>query len=220
MSTTASSQAARRLSFYRFEDLRPFSNELPAYKSYLQLVLKARSAARTFNVFARALRRFRCFRQVRSAALNELQSIYDHVAFGLQMPKLPVRMPLRKRAYNRGAAVTYNTGRYEIRVWVLHGPHKKKHHEWQPADIGVTAPPYLSEVLLHEIAHIHQWFFTGVSDHEHGFVRSYEIVEEVLLGFGFSPLLRDEFRFTGCPPGSVASKWQGSARQQGPKNSI
>ncbi|MBJ7327894.1 MAG: hypothetical protein JHC52_11195 [Chthoniobacterales bacterium] len=197
----------------RRASLRPFSNQLAAYTAYLMVVQKARSTARTFNALAGALRRFPSFRTARLAATNELQHIYDHVAFGLRLPKLPVRLPLRKRSYNRGAAVTYSNGRFEIRVWVFHSPPKKKHHEWQPADIGISTPPCVCEVLLHEIAHIHQTYFTPVSDHEHGFVRSYEIVEEVFLGFGFGPLLPDKLRFAGCPPGAFAASLLGTSRQ-------
>lgn len=215
MSTSIAPQAVHPLSFYRVEDLRPFSPQLPSYTAYCLLVQKARSAAKTFYGLACALRRFDVCRAARRAAQGELQSIYDHVAFGLRLPKLPVRLPLRKRPYIRGAAVTYNNGRYEIRVWVLHAPPKKRHDQWQAADLGITTPSYLSEVLLHEIAHIHQSFSTGVSDHGQGFIASYLAVESVFLGFGFGPLLESKFRFTGCPPESEAAKLQGTTRPQG-----
>jgi hypothetical protein len=197
------------------EDLRPFSPELPAYTAYGLLVQRARLAAKTFDGLAWAIRRFAACRAARLAAQGELQRVYDHVAFGLRLPRLPVRLPLRKRPYNRGAAVTYSDGRYEIRVWVLHAPPKKRHDQWQPADLGITSPYYLSEVLLHEIAHIRQSFSTGASDHGQGFVHSYLVVESVFLGFGFGPLLPSKFRFTGCPPESEAAKLQGTPRPAG-----
>ncbi|MFM7374320.1 MAG: hypothetical protein ACKO39_04115 [Chthoniobacterales bacterium] len=213
MNTTASSQAAHQLSFYRFEDLRPFSNELTAYALYALQIRRLRAASANMGAMARALKKSSPLRAARSAAQSELQRVYDHVAFGLRMPKLPVRLPLRKRLYRGGAAVIRGNDPQEIRIFPLAGSSRKNRRKWQPADVGVIVPSFICEILLHEIAHVHQGFFTGQWDHEHGFARSYHVVEEVFLGFGFGPLLPREYRFAGCPPGSFAASLQGTPRQ-------
>jgi len=204
--------AHRPTVFYHQHDLRPFSNQLAAYTLYAQSFIKLRSKSRSLRSMSRALESNARMRLGRNAARLELQSVYDHIAFGLRMPRLPVRLPLRKRPYNRGAAVTYSDGRHEIRLYAFHGPEKTARHHWQPLDIGISRPPLMCEVLLHEIAHLHQGFFTGQGDHEQGFVQSYLVIEEIFLGFGFGPLLPSQLRFAGCPPGSEASELQGTPR--------
>ena len=198
--------------FYHQRDLRPFSNRLAAYTSYAQSFIELRAKSRSLRSMSRALESNARMRLGRAAAQLELQSIYDHIAFGLRMPRLPVRLPLRKRPCNRGAAVTYTNGRHEIRLYAFHGPHKKCRSDWQPADIGISLPPFMCEVLLHETAHIHHGFFTGQGNHEQGFVQSYLVIEEIFLGFGFGPLLPSQLRFAGCPPGSEASKLHATPR--------
>jgi hypothetical protein len=200
--------------FYHQDDLRPFSNQLAAYTLYAQLFIELRFQSRSLRAMGRALENNTRLRLGRAAAQLELQSIYDHIAFGLRMPRLPVRLPLRKRPYKRGAAVTYRNGRHEIRLYAFHGPEKKARHNWQPMDIGISRPPLMCEVLLHEIAHIHQGFFTGQWDHEEGFVQSYLVIEEIMHGFGFAPLLPERLRLCGCPVNSVGARLQGTKRPQ------
>lgn len=214
MNTIHRPNARRTTGFYHQDDLRPFSNRLAAYTLYAQSFIELRSKSRSLRSMGRALETNARLRLGRAAAQLELQSVYDHIAFGLRMPRLPVRLPLRKRPYNRGAAVTYRNGRHEIRLYAFHGTHQKARHNWQPADIGVSLPPLMCEVLLHEIAHIHQGFFTGQWDHEEGFVQSYLVIEEIMHGFGFGPLLPAPLRFSGCPPHSQAAKLQGTKRPQ------
>lgn len=197
---------------YRHGELRPFSNRLFDYTVYALRVRTLREKSRDFEEMTRALREDEKLHSSRLAAQTELQHIYDHIAFGLRLPRLPVRLPLRKRAYTRGAAVTYGNAKEEIRLYFLQAPHGKPRPEWKPTDLKIVLPSYLCEVFLHEIAHIHQRHFTGHSDHEQGFVDSYHAIEAVMLGFGFGPLLRSDFRFSGCPPNSKANELKGTPR--------
>lgn len=160
-----------------------------------------------------ALKHDRQFRRARAAARLELQRIYGHVAFGLRLPKLPVRLPLRKTVRKGGMAMVRANAPWEIRLYPFGAMTRKNRREWLPADVGVVRPSGMCEVLLHEIGHIHQGVFTGEWDHEHGFVRSYLIVERVMLGFGFGPLLPDALRFAGCPPRSCGALLEGTPRQ-------
>ena len=56
--------------------------------------------------------------------------------------------------------------------------------------------------------------FGGVSDHEHSFVQSYLAIEQVMLGFGFGPLLFQELRFAGCGVGTFATSLYATPRPQ------
>jgi hypothetical protein len=69
-------------------------------------------------------------------------------------------------------------------------------------------------VRASQLSHVHQLHFEHTGDHEHSFVRSYVGVEEVMLGFGFGPLLPQRLRLMGCPPGSYAGSMQGTPRPQ------
>lgn len=192
--------------------LRPFSNQLKAYTAYATAVRRLRSSSPSVDIMVHALKHDRQFRKARAAARLELQRIYDHVALGLRLPKLPVRLPLRKSVRKGGMAMVRANAPWEIRLYPFGAMTRKNRREWLPADVGVVRPSGMCEVLLHEVAHIHQGVFTGEWDHEHGFVRSYGIVERVFLGLGFGPLLPDKFRFSGCPPNSEGAKLEGTAR--------
>jgi hypothetical protein len=164
----------------------------------------------------RALKNNVRLRLARASASIELQNIYDHVAFGLRMPRIPIRLPLRKRVRSAGLASFAGNVPREIRIFPIHGHAKKIRRWWKPADLGITPPSLICEILLHEIAHIHQAYFTGFSDHQEGFVESYCAIESVFLGFGLGSLLPRELRLCGCPPGSAAARLQGSPRPPSP----
>jgi hypothetical protein len=213
MSTIHPPKIGRPTGFYQQDELRPFSNRLAAYTLYALEVRRLREASSSMQAMVRALKDNARLRAARSAAHSELQRVYDHIAFGLRMPKLPVRLPLRKRLYRGGAAVIVGNAPVEIRIFPLTGPAKKKRRDWEPGDVGVIVPSFVCEILLHEIAHVHQGFFTGEWNHDRGFAESYRFIEEVFLGFGFGPLLPREYRFAGCPPESFAASLQGTPRQ-------
>lgn len=204
--------AVRTVSHYNQSELRPFSNHLVSYVDYATLLQKLRSAAKTFFVMNRVLKLSPKLRAARAAARDEMQSIYDHVAFSLGLPRVPVCLSLRKRPSIRGAAAVYRDGRQEIRIFPISGTSKKSRCLWLPSDIRIVRPEFICEVLLHEMAHVHETFFGGVSDHGHTFVQSYLAIEQVMLGFGFGPLLPDTLRFAGCPPKSSAALLQGTSR--------
>jgi hypothetical protein len=143
-----------------------------------------------------------------------LQSVYDHIAFGLRLPRIPVRLPLRKRVRAAGLASFLGETPREIRIFPIHGHAKKIRRRWKPEDLGVSSPSLVCEILLHETAHVHAAHFTSTWDHEAWFVKSYWAVERVMLGFGFQPLLPERLRFCGCPPKSVAAQLQGTKRAQ------
>lgn len=212
MSTTASSGFGRS-AFYQEKDLKPFANRLAAYTTYALMLLDLRSRMRSIENFNRALRRSPRIRRARSLALSEMQNIYNHVAFGLRLPRIPVRLPLRKRIHAAGLVSHLSISPLQIRIFTFCGRPDKPQHLWLPSDLGIRKPTYVCEILLHEIAHVYQGFYTGEWDHERGFARSYHAVEEVFLGFGFGPLLPETLRFAGCPPGSFATSLQGTPRQ-------
>ena len=202
-----------RPGFYQQDELRPFSNRLAAYTAYALMLIDLRLKVRSVDAMNRALQKRRRLRRARLLAQAELQSIYQHVALGLRLPRTPVRLPLRKRISAAGLVSHRFVSPLQIRVFTLCGNPKKPRRLWTPSDVGIRRPTFVCEVLLHEIAHVHQGFYTGQWDHERGFADSYHAVEEVFLGFGFGPLLPREFRFAGCPPGSFADSLQGTSRQ-------
>ena len=212
MSTTTSSEVSRS-AFYRVNELHPFSNRLGAYTGYALILLDLRSRMRSVETFTRALRKSSRVRQARRLAVAEMQNIYSHVAFGLRLPRIPVHLPLRKRIHAAGLVSHLSVAPLQIRVFTLCGRPDKPQRLWLPSDLGIRKPSYVCEILLHEIAHVYQGFYTGEWNHERGFVHSYHAVEEVFLGFGFGPLLPDKIRFAGCPPGSFADSLQGTPRQ-------
>jgi hypothetical protein len=204
--------AAWTTSHYNQSELRPFSNRLVSYVDYAALLQKLRSAAKTLFVMNRVLKRSPKLRAARSAARAEMQNIYDHVAFRLGLPRVPICLSLRKRPSIRGAAALYRDGRQEIRIFPISGTSKKSRLLWVPSDIGIVRPEFICEVLLHEMAHVHETVFGGVSDHEHTFVQSYLAIEQVMLGFGFGPLLLQELRFAGCGMGTFATSLYATPR--------
>jgi len=62
------------------------------------------------------------------------------------------------------------------------------------------------------MAHVHETAFGGASDHEHSFVQSYLAIEQVILGFGFGPLLLHELRFAGCGVSTFATSLYATPR--------
>jgi|GEM_PF-6501479 len=92
--------AVRTTSHYNQSELRPFSNQLASYVDYAALLQKLRSATKTFFVMNRVLKRSPKLRAGRSAARDEMQSIYDHVAFCLGLP-LYTETDVRKSAFSR-----------------------------------------------------------------------------------------------------------------------
>ena len=197
---------------YDQDELRPFSNQLPAYTAYAYKLLHLRSKAPSVRAMTKALRERVGLRRLRLRAQLELQNIYDHVAFGLALPRIPVRLPQRKRIHASGFVRHTLAQPLEIRIFPFSGCLQKPRRLWKPTDLGIHPPVATCEILLHEIAHVHQGFHSIKWDHEESFIGSYEIVEGVFLGFGFGPLLPHQIRFGGCPPGSAASRLQGTPR--------
>jgi hypothetical protein len=189
------------------------SDQLPAYTAFAYKMLDLRAAAKSVAAMVRALKCDPQLRADRFAARDELQHTYDRIASALGMPALQVRLALRKRVHIGGQAILRGNSATEIRIFPLWGVVNKKRHKWQPAEIGLTSPVIACEILLHEIAHAHQCFFDRIGDHEHSFVRSYIVIERVMLDFGFGPLLPQEYRLFGCPPQSFAASLQGTPRQ-------
>ena len=194
--------------------LRPFSSQLAAYTRFALMFRDVRAASKTLPALVRATKKNTGLRAARLAARGELQSIYDHIAFGLRLLRLPLYLPLRKRVRVGGGVLHFGSVPKEIRLFPFWGVAKKQHRDWQPSEIGVTTPMAMCEILLHEVSHVHQLHFEHTGDHEHSFVRSYFAVEEVMLGFGFGPLLPQRLRLMGCPPGSYAGSMQGTPRPQ------
>lgn len=190
------------------------SDQLPAYTAFAYKMLDLRAAAKSVAAMVRALKCDPQLRADRFAARDELQHTYDRIAGALGMPALQVRLALRKRVHIGGQAILRGNSATEIRIFPLWGVANKKRHKWQPAEIGLTSPVIACEILLHEVAHVHQLRFEHTGDHEHSFVRSYVAIEEVMLGFGFGPLLPQRLRLLGCPPGSYAASMQATPRLQ------
>ena len=180
------------------------------------MILDLRSRARSVRAMGRALENNIPLRLARAAAQLELQSIYDHIAFGLRLPRIPVRLPLRKRVRAAGLASFLGETPREIRIFPIHGHAKKIRRCWKPEDLGVSAPSLVCEILLHETAHIHAAHFSSTWDHGAWFVKSYWVVESVMMGFGLSRVLPQGLRFSGCPHKSVAALLQGTERMQPP----
>ncbi len=215
MNTIHRPNAHRPTGFYHQADLRPFSNRLAAYTVYARMLLDLRSKERSVRAMTRSLRKKIPLRRLRLQAQRELQSIYDHVAFGLALPKIPVRLPQRKRIHAAGFVRHLLEQPLDIRIFPICGCPEKPRRLWKPADLRVCSPSIICEILLHETAHVHQGSQTFRWDHEKTFVESYKIIEEIFLGFGFGPLLPHQLRFGGCPPGTEAARRQGTARQGG-----
>ena len=213
MDTIHPPKTGRPTGFYHQDELRPFSSQLAAYTAYALMIVDLRSRARSVCAMQRALENNMRLRLGRAAAQIELQSIYDHIAFGLRLPRIPVRLPLRKRVRAAGLASFLGDAPREIRIFPIHGHAEKIRRRWKPEDLGISLPSLVCEILLHETAHIHAARFTKTWDHGVWFIKSYMAIERVMLGFGFRPLLTDALRFAGCPPDSPASKLQGIARQ-------
>lgn len=182
------------------------------------MIIDLRSRARSVRAMGRALENNIPLRLARAAAQLELQSVYDHIAFGLQLPRIPVRLPLRKRVRAAGLASFLGEAPREIRIFPIHGHAQKIRRRWKPEDLRVSSPSLVCEILLHDTAHVHAAHFTSTWDHEAWFVKSYWAVERVMLGFGFERLLPEQLRFCGCPPKSVAAQLQGTKRVQPSEN--
>jgi len=206
--------ARRPGGFYHQDELRPFSTRLAAYTAYALMLVDLRSRARSVGAMQRALENNVRLRLGRAAAQIELQSVYDHIAFGLRLPRIPVRLPLRKRVHAAGLASFLGPVPREIRIFPIHGHADKIRRRWKPEDLGVSPPCLVCEILLHETAHIHAALFTSTWDHGAWFVKSYWAVERIMLGFGFEPLLPDRLRLCGCPPKSIGASLQGTKRVQ------
>lgn len=177
------------------------------------MLVDLRLRARSVGAMGRALQNNVKLRLARAAAQLELQSIYDHIAFGLGLPRIPVRLPLRKRVHAAGLASFRERTPREIRIFPIHGHAEKIRRRWKPADLRIASPSLVCEILLHETAHIRAVTRTQTWDHGMLFVHSYTIVERVMLGFGFGPLLPDALRFAGCPPRSSGALLEGTPRQ-------
>ena len=177
------------------------------------MIIDLRSRARSVRAMGRALENNIPLRLARAAAQLELQCVYDHIAFGLRLPRIPVRLPLRKRVRAAGLASFLGETPREIRIFPIHGHAQKIRRRWKPEDLGISSPSLVCEILLHETAHIRAGFLTKTWDHGPLFIHNYSIVERVMLGFGFGPLLPDILRFAGCPPQSSAALLQGTSRQ-------
>ena len=213
MDTIHPPKTGRPFGAYQQDELRPFSTQLAAYTRYALMIVDLRSRARSVGAMGRALKNNIPLRVTRAAAQIELQSIYDHIAFGLRLPRIPVRLPLRKRVRAAGLASFLGDTPREIRIFPIHGHAEKIRRRWKPEDLGISPPSLVCEILLHETAHIHAARFTKTWDHGVWFIKSYMAIERVMLGFGFRPLLTDALRFAGCPPDSPATKLQGISRQ-------
>lgn len=219
MDTNHPPKTGRLTGFYHQDELRPFSTRLTAYTAYAHMLVDLRSRARSIRAMQRALENSVRLRLGRAAAQIELQRVYDHIAFGLHLPRLPVRLPLRKRVRAAGLASFLGNTPREIRIFPIHGHADKIRRLWKPKDLGVSPPSLVCEILLHETAHIHAAFYTNTFDHGAWFVKSYWAVERVMLGFGFEPLLPQRLRLCGCPPKSVGTLLQGTRRVQPSENS-
>lgn len=97
MDTIHPPKTGRPAGAYDQEELRPFSTQLAAYTRYALMIIDLRSRARSIRAMQHALKNNARLRLGRAAAQIELQNIYDHIAFGLRLPRIPVRLPLRKR---------------------------------------------------------------------------------------------------------------------------
>jgi hypothetical protein len=169
------------------------------------------ATSRTAHAVLRALKSRTRLRQARHAAQDELQNIYYHMRQHLGLPALTVRLPLRKK-FRLGGIADHSPGFWEIRIYPIRVSPLAASSNQRAEDIFTYGPAMVSEILLHEIAHIHEAWFTGDSGHEESFVRSYCIVEQALLERGFGHLLGRCVRFVGCPVGSAAAALRGTPR--------
>lgn len=212
MDTNHPPKTGRPAGYFDQDELRPFSNQLPAYTVYALKLLHLCSKARSVRSVTTALQKRVRLRRLRLRAQLELQNVYDHVAFGLVLPRIPVRLPQRKRIHASGFVRHTLAQPLEIRIFPFCGCPEKPRPLWKPADLGICSPAIICEILLHEVAHVHQGFHSFMWDHGQSFIGSYEIVEGIFLGFGFGALMPHQIRFAGCPPGSEAAKLQGTPR--------
>ena len=125
MDTIHPPKTGRPTGFYYQDELRPFSTQLAAYTRYALMIVDLRSRARSVGAMGRALKNNIPLRLARAAAQIELQSVYDHIAFGLRLPRIQVRLPLRKRVHAAGLASFLGLVPREIRIFPIYWNAKK-----------------------------------------------------------------------------------------------
>ncbi len=174
-------------------------NGLEKYQAYKFAMDELRLQASSLDEFSSGLKLDPRLKSLRSKARNELQKLYDNLSDDLDIPRLPVYLPIRKKIYVSGAA--YHTGGVpsEIRIYSIKGCSSKPHDKWTPRDIRACSESELFETFVHEIAHVLEAVRTGRMGHGKPFIKAYENVEEYFLNQGFEELVDPKIRLTGVP---------------------
>ncbi len=175
------------------------TTNLDKYREYKQAVEQTRLNVTSLDEFSAELKQAPELVRLRNGARTELQLLYDYLSADLNLPKLPVYLPIRKKIYVSGAA--YHTGGVpsEIRIYTIKGCSNKPYEKWTPRDIRAYTEAEIFETFIHETAHVLEAVRHGRMTHGRPFIKAYMNIEEYFLNHGFDNLIDPEIRLTGVP---------------------
>jgi len=175
------------------------NTNLDNYSAYKQAVDHLRLEVVSLDEFSIELKQAPELKCLRGKARAELQTLYDNLSVDLDLPKLPVYLPVRKKIYVSGAA--YHTGGVpsEIRIYSIKGCSNKVYEKWTPKDIRAYTEAEIFETFIHESAHVLEAVRHGRMSHGKPFIKAYMNIEEYFLNHGFDHLIDSEIRLTGVP---------------------
>jgi len=169
------------------------------YRAYKDAVDELRNRTSQLDDFTASLKQDPEMNHLRSRARAELQALYDDLTEDLELPKLPVYLPVRKKVYVSGAAYHTNGVPSEIRIYSIKGCSNKPYDRWTPRDIRPYTEIEIFETFIHESAHVLEAIRTSRMGHGKPFIKAYENIEEYFLNRGLENLIDPKIRLTGVP---------------------
>jgi len=172
---------------------------LPNYRTYKNAIDDLLTRSASLDEFTTNLKTDPGLRYLRGLARAELQALYDDLVDDLELPRLPVFFPVRKKIYVSGSAYHTDGVPSEIRIYSIKGCSSKLYDKWTPKDIRPHSVEEVFETFIHESAHVLEAMRNGRMGHGKPFLKAYENIEEYFLNRGMENLLDPKIRLTGIP---------------------
>ena len=189
--------------------------DLPRYEVFRCAVEQLREGVNSLPEFSSRLKDDAELKRLRTDARVELQSIYDEVRKELDLPAVPVFLPVRKKVRVRGQAHAMGGDPTEIRVYPIEGPTGIPYTNWTPSQLTVCSKSVVFEIFKHEISHVIATHRYGrLDNHDNNFVAAYDEINEYFKRHGFQLLIDPSLELWGVPLTSYAAQ---VARTRGAK---
>jgi hypothetical protein len=185
---------------------------LTAYRLFSEGVAATTARCGSLPELTKALKHDPGLKSLRNAARAEFQSLYDNLRQHLELPKIPVYLPVRKTVAKRGSAHARSCSATELRLYPVQGAVHKDYEDWLPSDIECMTEAEMFCAFVHEVGHILEIRRHGeFSEHGEPFRQAERDVAEHLRSSGFALVMTLPLSQGPVLPSERSQPWSPSA---------